>query len=136
MTAQTNARIREITTGVTAEMIAEQTHIFYDPSTQSGYVSFQAREHLIVGTDVQAPMGDFDIMQVQLPAIAMQCFCAGVKDPVTGADLAGVSVGGISLLLKAAFDQLYNARDQARREQAAADAAAAQQTADAAVPAS
>lgn len=117
----TNARVKTIASGITGEMIAEQTHIFYDPATGGGYVSFQARETLYVNGEVRAPMGDFDILQVQLPAIATQCFCNGVTDPVTGADLSGVSVGGVSLILKAAYDQLYNARAQAWADAATAE---------------
>jgi len=120
MTDTPNARIRNIATGVTAEMIAEQTHLFYEPQTGGGYVSFQAREHLIVGTDVQAPMGDYNILQVQVPDLLPHCFGAGLTDPVTGADLSQVSAGGLMLVIKAAYDQLYNAK-------AAADAAAAAQ---------
>lgn len=105
-----NARIRTLAPNILAEMIADQVHLFYDPATGGGYASFQAREVLYVEGVPQAPMGDFDILQVQLDAIATQCFGAGLVDPVTGADLAQVSVGGLSVLIKAAYDQLYNAR--------------------------
>lgn len=124
----TNARIRSIASGVTAEMIAEQTHLFYDPATGGGYVSFQAREHLIVGADVQAPMGNYDILQAQIPDMLPHCFGVGLVDPVTGADLSKVSAGGLMLVIKAAYDQLYNAR-------AAAAAAAAPTPAPAPAPA-
>jgi hypothetical protein len=126
----TNARIRTIATGVTAEMIAEQTHLFYDPSTGGGYVSFQAREHLTVGANVQSPMGDYNILQVQLADIAPTCFGAGLVDPVTGADLSRVSAAGQALLMKGTYDQLYNAK-AAADAQAAADLAAAQAAAQA-----
>lgn len=111
-----NARIRTIATGVTAEMIAEQTHLFYDPATGGGYVSFQAREHLIVGTDVQSPMGDYNILQAQVTDLLPVCFGAGATDPVTGADLSQVSAAGVMVILKAAYDQLYNARAAAQAE--------------------
>lgn len=127
-----NPRIRTIADGVTAEMIAEQTHLFYDPTTGGGYVSFQAREHLIVGTDVQAPMGDYNILQAQVPDLLPVCFGTGLTDPVTGADLSQVSAGGLMLIIKAAYDQLYNARAQA--EAAAAEAQAAAEAAAAATP--
>jgi citrate lyase gamma subunit len=121
-----NARIRTIAPDVTAEMIAEQVHLFYDPGTGGGYASFQAREVLYVNGQHQAPMGDFNILQVQLDAIVGQCFGAGLVDPVTGADLSQVSVAGLSVLIKTAYDQLFNARAQADAAAAAAAAAAEQ----------
>lgn len=125
----TNARIRTIAPNVRAEMIAEQTHLFYDPTTGGGYVSFQAREHLIVGDDVQAPMGDYDILQAQVPDILpLQFAPAGTLDPVTGADLSQVSAAGMMVVIKAAYDALYAAR-------AAAQAVAAQPPAPPAPPA-
>lgn len=114
----TNARIRTIADGITAEMIAEQTHMFYDPATGAGSVSFQARESLYVNGVQQAPMGDYNILQVDASAIIAEKFGAGLVDPVTGADLSNISTGGLMALIKAAYDQLYNAK-------AAADAAAA-----------
>ncbi|HEV2681229.1 MAG TPA: hypothetical protein VGV14_12065 [Rhodanobacter sp.] len=128
MTDTTNARIRTLATGITAEMIAEQTHMFYDPATGGGYVSFQAREVLYVNGTHQAPMGDFDILQVQIADIATHAFGAGKVDPVTGADLSSVSVAGVMTIIKAAYDALYNAR-------AVAAAAAANPPAPPAAPA-
>jgi hypothetical protein len=110
VTDSTNARIRTIAPGVTGEMIAEQVHLFYDAATGSGYASFQAREVLYVNDVHQAPMGDFDILQVQLGDIATHPFGVGKVDPVTGVDLSGVSVAGVMTIIKEAYDALYNAR--------------------------
>ncbi|HEV2681720.1 MAG TPA: hypothetical protein VGV14_14540 [Rhodanobacter sp.] len=126
-----NARIRTLAPGITGEMIAEQVHLFYDPATGSGYVSFQARECLYVNGHHQAPMGDFDILQAQIGDIAALRFGAGLVDPVTGTDLSNVSVAGVMMLHKAGYDALYNARAVARaaaEAQAIADAAAAAET--------
>lgn len=111
---ENNSRIREIAPGVVGEMIAEQIHIFYFPETGGGYVSFQAREVLYVNGVHQAPMGDFDILQAQLPDIAGVKFGAGLVDPVSGIDLSDVTVGGLDALIKAAYDQLHNARATAQ----------------------
>lgn len=110
MAEQTNYRVRDIAQGVRAEMIAEQTHLFYDPTNGGGYVSFQAREHLVVGSDVQAPMGDYHILQAQVADLLPLRFGENLVDPVTGADLSQVSAAGIMVYIKAAYDQLYNAR--------------------------
>lgn len=114
-----NARIRAIASGVSAEMIAEQTHLFYNAATGEGTVSFQAREHLIVGAEVQAPMGDYDILQAQITAIMPVKFGVGMSDPVSGADLSSITTAGIMVLIKAAYDQLYNARAEAAAAAAA-----------------
>lgn len=124
-----NPRTRSIAPGVSAEMIAEQTHMFYDPQTGGGYVSFQAREHLIVGTEVQQPLGDFDILIAQIPDIMAIKFGGGLRDPVTDVDLSNVSTAGVMVYIKAAYDQLYAARDAARKAAAAAAEAAAHEPA-------
>lgn len=114
-----NARIRTIATDVNAEMIAEQVHLFYDPANPDGaWASFQARESLVVNGTPQQPMGDFNILQVQMAAIISQKFGTGLTDPVSGADLSQITTAGLMVYIKAAYDQLYNAR-------AEADAAAA-----------
>lgn len=107
MTQTTNPRIRQIAPGVQAEMIAEQTHFFYNPATGGGSISFQAREHLVVGSDVQVPMGDYSILEADVPSLLPRCFAPGATDPVTGADLSQVSSAGVMLILKAAYDTLY-----------------------------
>lgn len=110
-----NARIRTIAPGITGEMIAEQTHLFYDAATGSGSVSFQSRENLFINGAHQPLSGDFDVLQANLADIATRTFVsAGVTDPVTGADLSAVSAAGMTVWLKAAFDVLYNERAAAQ----------------------
>jgi hypothetical protein len=107
----TNARIRTIAAGITGEMIAEQTHLFYDAATGTGSVSFQSRENLYINGAHQPLSGDFNILQADLATIATRQFvAAGVTDPVTGADLSKVSAAGLVAYLKAVFDVLYNER--------------------------
>jgi hypothetical protein len=106
-----NARIRVIAEGVTAEMIAEQTHLFYDPATGGGSVSFQARESLFVAGGYQPLAGNFDILQANVADIMERQFApAGAVDPVTGADLSAISAAGVMLVIKAAYDVLFNER--------------------------
>ncbi len=108
----TNARITTLGTGITAEMIAEQTHLFYDPATGSGSVAFQARPNLFINGAHQPLSGNsYDVLAVDFAAIAPRAFAAvGTVDPVTGADLSKVSTGGLLLIMKAAYDVLYNER--------------------------
>lgn len=110
----TNARIRTLATGVTGEMIAEQTHLFYNPETDGGSVSFQGRESLFVNGAYQPLTGDYDILQANLADIATRKFAAGAVDPVTGADLSQISAAGMVLIIKAAYDTLFNERAAAQ----------------------
>lgn len=107
----TNARIRILATGVSGEMIAEQTHLFYNQATGGGSVSFQGRESLFVNGAYQPLTGDYDILQADVADIATRKFASvGAVDRVTGADLSKISTGGIMLIIKAAYDTLYNER--------------------------
>ena len=120
-----NARITTLGTGITAEMIAEQTHLFYDPATGSGSVSFQARSNLFINGVYQPLSGNnYDILEANVADIALRSFAAaGTLDPVTKTDLSTVSAAGLLLIMKAAYDVLYNER--AAAQAAAATAAAA-----------
>lgn len=109
MAETNNARIRAIAEGITAEMVAEQTHLFYNPQTGGGRISFQARESLFVNGSYQPLAGDYNILQVTVEEIADRCFGTGL-DPVTGADLSKVSAAGMALIIKSAYDRLYNER--------------------------
>lgn len=122
MSEPSNARIRTISEGVTAEMIAEQTHLFYDPQTAGGTIAFQARESLFVNGTYQPLAGDFDVLHVSIGDIASRCFGIGA-DPVTGADLSQVSAAGIALIIKAAYDTLFNERAAAIAQLSAAQEA-------------
>jgi hypothetical protein len=116
-----NARIRTLADGITAEMIAEQVHLFYIPATGSGSVSFQARENLFVAGAYQPLSGDYNILQANVADILARAFApAGAVDPVTGADLTQVTTGGVMLIIKAAFDALYNERADAQSPQGGA----------------
>lgn len=106
----TNARIRNIAPGVDAEMIAVQTHIFYNPKTQDVSVSFQATESLIVNGQVGDSLGGGHVMQVDLSEMAQRKFSSAGIDPVTGANLTAVSIAGVMQIIKAAYDTLYNER--------------------------
>jgi len=108
----TNARITTLAAGITAEMIAEQTHMFYDPATGGGSVSFQARPNLFINGVHQPLSGDtYDILQTDLAPIATRIFAAvGTLDPVTKIDLSTVSAAGVTVILKAVYDVLYNER--------------------------
>ncbi|WP_199098968.1 hypothetical protein [Dyella sp. ASV21] len=108
---KTNARVRAIAGGVTAEMIAEQVNLIYNAQSGSGAVTFQGRECLFVNGQFEPLAGSVDILPLPLDAILHRCFATdGQLDPVTGVDLGGVSAAGVMLVIKAAYDVLYNER--------------------------
>lgn len=110
-----NARIQPIADGVNAEIIAEQTHLFYDVASGTARVAFQARKYLFVNGAAQSPMGDYDVLQAQLADIGSRCFVAdGSSDPITGADLSKISSAGMMIVIKAAYDVLFNERAAAQ----------------------
>ena len=113
MTEAVNARIRTLAAGITAELIAEQTHLFYNPQSGTAWISFQARESIFVNGTFQATAGDYDVLQVTVDEIATRCLGTGT-DPVTGADLSKVSAAGMAMIIKAAYNTLYNERAEAK----------------------
>ena len=105
-----NARITSLGNGLTQEMIAEQTHLKYNPGTGSGTVSFQARPSLYINNQYTPLKGGYDVLTVDVDDIVARCFGQGLKDPVTGADLSRISGAGMTVIIKAAYDILFNER--------------------------
>ena len=128
----TNSRFHEIDTDTYSELIATQLQIFYDPSTGSVRVHFNGQPFLTVGSKLMQLDATFDILSVELGSQMTKCYGpADVADPVTGADLSKISVAGLMLLLKNAYDMEHNAEAErvaaAIAEAEAARAAAAAQ---------
>jgi hypothetical protein len=103
-----NPRTESIANGIDREMIAENTYLFYNPETQAATVRFQSRPHLFQDSKWLSIGGDWYNLDKTVYEIAPRQFGEGLVDPVTGADLGGVSVGGIVLLIKAAYAALYD----------------------------
>jgi len=103
----TNARITEISDGINTELIAEQTHLMYEPATQGCVVSYQYRPQLYVNGEARGPAGDWQVLRVDLAAIASRCYGNGT-DPITGADLSQISTAGVAAIIKASFDTAFN----------------------------
>jgi hypothetical protein len=101
-------RIETLAAGITREIIAEQTHLFYDPMTKDVSVSFQYRPSIFMGDDCQGPAGDWSVLGKRLADVAERTFGTGLIDPITNEPLDHVSGAGIVTLIKAAFPQLYD----------------------------
>lgn len=126
-----NSRFEDLGNGTITELIAGQTQLFYDPTTQGCRVIFNGNPFIqIVKADLTTsylPVGqNADILNVDLNDQMTRCLCvAGDVDPVTGADLSQISVAGILGLMKRAYNTYHN-ENYAAIQQAIADAEAAQ----------
>ncbi|MEX2964264.1 hypothetical protein [Microbulbifer sp. TYP-18] len=108
---KTNARLREIAPGVLAERLATEVHLFWNPADDSASIAFQTSEHLCVAGQWQPLVPDAvggQVLELNLADIRTRTFASGLNDPVTGVDLGGVTPAGLMLLIKNAFDKLYN----------------------------
>lgn len=112
MSEPTNARLREIAPGVIAERLATAIHLFWNPADDSCSIAFQTTEHLYVNDQWQPFSGGpgGEVLSVQLAQILARTFGEGQLDPVTGVELDEVSAAGVMLIIKRAFDVLYNER--------------------------
>lgn len=110
---ESNARFEDLPDGSRFETLSPSIFINYDPITETGGVMFQASRYLMVDgayrTDVPGiPAGS---VATSFADILSRCFIPeGVTDPITGADLSGISGAGTVLIIKAAFDALWNER--------------------------
>jgi hypothetical protein len=109
-----DARITDIAPTVVSEQVAEVVTFSYNALTQGASLSFQSRAYMYVNAEPQQMAGtspDY-LSQAVNEAMEIECFGIGLRDPVTGEDLSGVSTAGVGLIIKAAFAILYNRRAQ------------------------
>lgn len=113
--SNTNSRFKLLGQGIMTEMIAHQTQLIYEPSTQKIEALFAGSPYLKI-EDKYVPVGnEVDLLKVDLTSRMMEVpGRTGDRDPVTGVDLSNVSVAGIAVLLKRAYDNFHNERDAMR----------------------
>jgi hypothetical protein len=138
-----NSRFNMLSNGVPTEQISCQTQLFYNPVTQHARAIFNGSafmalpdanggptQYVAVGTENDILHVDFMDKLTDIPCVA------GDYDPITGAPLDQISVYGVMVLMKRAYDKYHNEREQQRlAEIAAAEAAAAAAAAEAAAAA-
>ncbi len=129
MTISTTARFKDMGNGTMAELMADQVQFFYDPTTEQARAIFNGTSYLNFGTaaapNYHALGNNHDILPVDLSDKIGQCYGGG-KDPYTGADLTKISVAGIMMIFKYAYDHFVNQRaDDIAAAIAVAEAAAA-----------
>lgn len=107
-----NARIEQLPADTSAVVLAPLTTINWDPETDTGSITFDTRRYLSDAAGIVVPgrsfegAGSFSTAFEQI--LTRQFAPVGALDPVTGADLSAVSSAGVMLILKSAFDTLYN----------------------------
>lgn len=113
-TPTTNARLVNIGGGIISEMISTQTQFNYDPKTGSGNAIFNGLPFIQLSSTYHSLNVPFDQLTVDLDNEITHCYGADsgtpVMDPVTGVDLTKISVAGIMILMKLAYDYEYNKR--------------------------
>lgn len=107
-----NVRIEVLPTGVSAVVLAPLTSIRWDPETDTGSITFDTRRYLSDVNGNVLPGRSFEgagSFSVAFDQMLTRMFApSGALDPVTGADLSAVSSAGVMVILKSAFDILYN----------------------------
>lgn len=128
-----NSRFNQLANNVVTEDIASQTQLFYDPITQSCRAIFNGSAYMPVTdpnggpTEYLAVGNKNDILHVDFTDKMTDILCVeGDYDPVTQVPLHQISVYGVMIIMKRAYDKYHNAREQQRLAAiAAAEAAAA-----------
>jgi len=105
-----NSRFVDMGGGHIAEMIATQVQVFYNPTTQQCRAVFSGSPYILMGATFQrigeAPAEP--LVQDLTSIMPLRLVPAGIKDPVTGADLSQISLAGAVIYHKFAYDFFHN----------------------------
>lgn len=111
-----NSRFTDVGGGTITEMMADQVQLFYSPVTGEARSIFNGLPFLDINNKYMSLNANYDILQVDFNDKLAKCYAAGlaspVLDPVTGIDLAGVSVAGVMTLIKLVYDIEFNNRSK------------------------
>lgn len=112
-----NARFIDLGEGLLGEMMTHQIQLFYDPTTEKVRVIFNGYIYILTGNVYRKVGDENDILHVDLAEMMGLTPVPPntLVDPVTGTDLSKVSVAGVVLIIKAAYDYFYNRRAQQRQ---------------------
>jgi hypothetical protein len=105
-----NSRFVDMGGGYIAEKIASQVQVFYNPTTQQCRAVFSGSPYILMGTTYQR-IGDIPaeaLSQDLTYIMPLRLVPAGVRDPVTGADLSQISIAGAAIFHKFAYDFFHN----------------------------
>lgn len=114
----TSLRFEDLGGGNFLEALAPNINLEWDPMTNGGTVTFHVQKYLMKDGVLRSDMtGGYDTIRVPINDMITRCHATGLVDPVTNQPLGYVSVAGLMLIIKAAFDTLYN-EELIRREEA------------------
>lgn len=106
-----NSRFVDMGGGYIAEFIADQEQLFYNPTTQKARVIFNGAPYILMGDQYQRIGTTTDRLEQDLSNLMQMCLVPqGYLDPVTGADLSKISLMGILVYNKVAYDFFHNVR--------------------------
>lgn len=112
------ARFTDLGNGTLVELMSNQVQFFYDPTTQASRAIFNGMPYQDIGGKYFGMAATADILEVDFTSQMTRQYANEVpipiKDPVTGVDLADVSVAGVMVLIKVAYDVEINARETRR----------------------
>lgn len=104
-----NSRFRDMGGGNIAEIIAHQVQIFYDPTTQQARALFNSAPYMQMGQVWRRIGTEQEILTQDLSHLMhLRLIPPGIKDPITGFDLSNISVMGVNIIHKMAFDFFHN----------------------------
>lgn len=108
----TNARFIPLGDGLVGEMMTHQIQFFYDPSTEEVRAIFNGYIYLWTGGQFRRVGDENDILHVELKDLmGLTPVPPGtLVDPVTRQDLSKISVAGVILIIKAAYNYFFNQR--------------------------
>lgn len=129
-----NSRFIDLGDGQTAELIAHQTQLYYNPTSQQVRAIFNAYPYLLIGGKYLRVGERLDVLDVDFSARMTELLAEpGDIDPVTGQPLDQISGLGMLLLMKRAYNKHHNeeaarrAAERAEAERLAAELAAMEQ---------
>lgn len=104
-----NSRFIDMGSGFTAEMISTQVQVFYNPTTMAVKAVFNGAPYILMGQTYQRIGENQEVITQDLSNLMyLRLVPPGIKDPVTGADLSGLSIAGAMIYHKYAYDFFHN----------------------------
>lgn len=105
-----NARFEPIVGEAEFETMAPETVLYWDPVTDQSSAYFRTQKYLKVDGVIRGDVPGIPTGGISLDITnnLHQLYGEGLTDPVTGAPLDNVSVGGLMVLIKRAFDKRAN----------------------------
>lgn len=112
MTISKTARFTDLGAGMTSEMIGTNIQITYDPATQAASVNFTGKPYVQINGVYHSIGSNSQSVGANLSDKLAATYGSGT-DPVTGADLSKVSIAGLMVIIKAAYNEFCNERADA-----------------------